>query len=496
MALLRCRLRCGCAFCFSSLRFLPPPARPALRHIARVQYNYHVADFGPWHTAHSSGSTFTCAASSWWCSTPPPSGAPASPSGISKRTPFSKSGNVLAFSAGTRCPPTRYPSSHLVYFSSRSIARASPCQHPRAASHLEHAAAITLSYASRRVYGVRLQRQGDAPGTRTSPANALVRPPHSMPDFSGTGGRVRASPRSSTAWDFGANATLRATEPCVRPRVHRRPARSRPERPQGACDFSVNATLRALALRLLTPRSTYALARAGSPTACARVRRNAPQRSCPASSSPSRDARVQLQRGRAAPGVRALRPPSPRASPRSRFGVLTLSQIYGATSAGWASATAVMPAFAVVLTRLFTPCAPASGSGSDGAGRRARAHGRTTLAGRDARDGGVRVRAGRDAPSSRALFEDMGYDGGGVNSALRRKDLAMEYLLLVDEEKEEEKRAIEARKMASGASNAAVTQAGMGKDQTAEEDEEDENDENEKESEGTEGEEEDEEEEG
>ncbi|KAJ7441864.1 hypothetical protein FB451DRAFT_1355434 [Mycena latifolia] len=66
-------------------------------------------------------------------------------------------------------------------------------------------------------------------------------------------------------------------------------------------------------------------------------------------------------------------------------------------------------------------------------------------------------------PSSRhgALFEDMGYDGGGVN------------------EKEEEKRAIEARKMASGASNATASQAGMGQDQTAEEDEEDENDENE-----------------
>ncbi|KAF8880200.1 hypothetical protein BD779DRAFT_1612787 [Infundibulicybe gibba] len=56
-------------------------------------------------------------------------------------------------------------------------------------------------------------------------------------------------------------------------------------------------------------------------------------------------------------------------------------------------------------------------------------------------------------PSSRALFEDMGYDGGGVNGALRWRDLALDELLPVDEEKEEAKRAIQARKMASGASN-------------------------------------------
>ncbi|KAJ7851580.1 hypothetical protein B0H13DRAFT_2085322 [Mycena leptocephala] len=78
-------------------------------------------------------------------------------------------------------------------------------------------------------------------------------------------------------------------------------------------------------------------------------------------------------------------------------------------------------------------------------------------------------------PSSRALFEDMGYDGGG--------DLAMEHLLPVDEEKEEAKRAIEARKMASGASNATAPQAGIGQDQTVEEDDEEENDENENEDE-------------
>jgi hypothetical protein len=77
----------------------------------------------------------------------------------------------------------------------------------------------------------------------------------------------------------------------------------------------------------------------------------------------------------------------------------------------------------------------------------------------------------------------MGYDGGGVNGALRWRDLAMEHLLPVDEEKEEAKRAIEARKMASGASNATAPQEGMGQDQTVEEDDEEENDENENEDE-------------
>ncbi|KAL4066121.1 hypothetical protein J3A83DRAFT_4375406 [Scleroderma citrinum] len=54
-------------------------------------------------------------------------------------------------------------------------------------------------------------------------------------------------------------------------------------------------------------------------------------------------------------------------------------------------------------------------------------------------------------PTSRALFEDMGYAGGGVNGALRWRDLALEQLLPVDEEKEQMKRAAEARKMANGA---------------------------------------------
>jgi len=56
-------------------------------------------------------------------------------------------------------------------------------------------------------------------------------------------------------------------------------------------------------------------------------------------------------------------------------------------------------------------------------------------------------------PSSRALFEDMGYGGGGVNGALRWRDLALDELLPVDEEKEAALRAMQARKMASGTSN-------------------------------------------
>jgi hypothetical protein len=49
----------------------------------------------------------------------------------------------------------------------------------------------------------------------------------------------------------------------------------------------------------------------------------------------------------------------------------------------------------------------------------------------------------------RALYEDMGY--AGVNAALRWKDLGLETLLPVNEEKEEAERAALARKMASGA---------------------------------------------
>jgi hypothetical protein len=57
-------------------------------------------------------------------------------------------------------------------------------------------------------------------------------------------------------------------------------------------------------------------------------------------------------------------------------------------------------------------------------------------------------------PHSRALFEDMGYGGGGVNGIARWNDLALEELLPIDEEKEEARRAAEARKMASGATGA------------------------------------------
>ncbi|THH27741.1 hypothetical protein EUX98_g6438 [Antrodiella citrinella] len=53
-------------------------------------------------------------------------------------------------------------------------------------------------------------------------------------------------------------------------------------------------------------------------------------------------------------------------------------------------------------------------------------------------------------PSSRALFEDMGYAGGGVNGALRWKELALDQLLPVDVEKEEAAKAALARKLANG----------------------------------------------
>ena len=87
-------------------------------------------------------------------------------------------------------------------------------------------------------------------------------------------------------------------------------------------------------------------------------------------------------------------------------------------------------------------------------------------------------------PTSRALFEDMGYAGGGINGALRWRDLAMDQLLPADEEKEEALKAAQARKMASGATTnqppAQPQQQQMPPDQTIDEDEEDEdeNDEN------------------
>lgn len=56
-------------------------------------------------------------------------------------------------------------------------------------------------------------------------------------------------------------------------------------------------------------------------------------------------------------------------------------------------------------------------------------------------------------PGSRALFEDMGFGGAGLNAGLRWNELALDSLLPVDEEKEEAKKAAQARKMASGAAS-------------------------------------------
>lgn len=85
-------------------------------------------------------------------------------------------------------------------------------------------------------------------------------------------------------------------------------------------------------------------------------------------------------------------------------------------------------------------------------------------------------------PTSRALFEDMGYGGGGVNGALRWKDFALDKLLPVNEEKEEMERAAQARKMANGATSQPQQpqqqlppQLGAA-DQTIDEDEEEEED--------------------
>ncbi|KIK49075.1 hypothetical protein CY34DRAFT_70626 [Suillus luteus UH-Slu-Lm8-n1] len=86
-------------------------------------------------------------------------------------------------------------------------------------------------------------------------------------------------------------------------------------------------------------------------------------------------------------------------------------------------------------------------------------------------------------PTSRALFEDMGYGGGGVNGSLRWRDLALDRLLPVNEEKEEMRRAAEARKMANGATSQSQQQqqqqpppqAGVG-DQTIDEEDEEEED--------------------
>lgn len=86
-------------------------------------------------------------------------------------------------------------------------------------------------------------------------------------------------------------------------------------------------------------------------------------------------------------------------------------------------------------------------------------------------------------PTSRALFEDMGYAGGGVNGTLRWKDLALDILLPVDKEKEEAEKAAHARKMASGATTnqyqpASQQPEAAGEEGDADDENEIENDEN------------------
>lgn len=71
----------------------------------------------------------------------------------------------------------------------------------------------------------------------------------------------------------------------------------------------------------------------------------------------------------------------------------------------------------------------------------------------------------------RALYEDMAFACGGVNIALRWKDLGLEMLLPVNEEKEEAERAALARKMASGATQSNHVPASVPEDQPNEEDE-------------------------
>ncbi|PSS35506.1 hypothetical protein PHLCEN_2v1531 [Hermanssonia centrifuga] len=80
----------------------------------------------------------------------------------------------------------------------------------------------------------------------------------------------------------------------------------------------------------------------------------------------------------------------------------------------------------------------------------------------------------------------MGYAGGGVNGSLRWRDLALDMLLPVDEEKEQAERAAHARKMASGTAGGHVPPqpAQALQDQTLEEEDDDENDENENDEDG------------
>jgi len=74
----------------------------------------------------------------------------------------------------------------------------------------------------------------------------------------------------------------------------------------------------------------------------------------------------------------------------------------------------------------------------------------------------------------------MGYAGGGINGALRWKDLALDRLLPVDEVKEEFIKAAQARKMTSGtaANHPPAPPQQQQPDLTIDEEEDDENDEN------------------
>lgn len=90
-------------------------------------------------------------------------------------------------------------------------------------------------------------------------------------------------------------------------------------------------------------------------------------------------------------------------------------------------------------------------------------------------------------PASRALFEDMGYGGGGVNGTIRWKDLALDLLFPVDQAREEAEKAAQARQMASGTTSnhpPAQPQQPVQNNQAAAPEEEEENDENDEDEEG------------
>ncbi|KAF8516188.1 hypothetical protein BU17DRAFT_76728 [Hysterangium stoloniferum] len=82
----------------------------------------------------------------------------------------------------------------------------------------------------------------------------------------------------------------------------------------------------------------------------------------------------------------------------------------------------------------------------------------------------------------RALHEDMGYAGGTLNAALRWKDLGLEMLLLVNEEKEAERAAV-ARRVANGATHRNHPAVLLPEDQTNDDDEDEEDGEEEEEGE-------------